>query len=130
MRISDWSSDVCSSDLICFSAAQGIPKHEITLLELKRKLINQFQFHRKRIPVLYINGNAVVVPVGKAFRKQTPGKKRTPETEKRMYIEKKQHHQPEKGKPRQRVEPGIGKRSEESREGKDGVSTSRSRWLR
>src|SRR3546814_5312773 len=65
---------------------------------------------------LYINGNAVVVPVGKAFRKQTPGKKRTPETEKRMYIEKKQHHQPEKGKPRQRVEPGIGKCKKEQHE--------------
>src|SRR3546814_5358809 len=33
-----------------------------------------------------------------------------------MYIEKKQHHQPEKGKPRQRVEPGIGKCKKEQHE--------------
>src|SRR3546814_3466650 len=56
MRISDWSSDVCSSDLACF--ADGIARDEISMDDLFDKQLrpiegsNPQQFMTRYIPFL------------------------------------------------------------------------------
>src|SRR3546814_1071922 len=40
MRISDWSSDVCSSDLLCQLGLQFMPDRQAALREMRRVLVD------------------------------------------------------------------------------------------
>src|SRR3546814_12993189 len=99
MRISDWSSDVCSSDLQLFS------KHPVTKSRCEREHDNSYDDPQKaprkhRIPVPRFSGEA---RGSRGYCKRECGKRRW-----RALVE--------------------AWRSEERRVGKECVSTCRSRW--
>src|SRR3546814_12022234 len=108
MRISDWSSDVCSSDLYCLAhvAAQVEGKARIAGAE------QGAQFQRFGAMLRHLQDRHTLVPArirGGAFLHLFPD---TSDISARIYVEE---HRPQQS-------------SEERRVGKECVSTSRSRW--
>src|SRR3546814_15413196 len=104
MRISDWSSDVCSSDLVAsgrLDIAQVTPAVEATALQICRN-------------TAYLGLLIAAVDYGMQRKKVMQGMKMTKQ-------EVKDEHRQSDGDPQM-------KRSEERSVGKECVSTCRSRW--
>src|SRR3546814_17093967 len=102
MRISDWSSDVCSSDLATLFAQPGPERRHVTIR------------HRLKITALWLLGQTVADRGGQRSGEQ--GAIGTSETQVPDY---------------QGADLFRGhRRSEERRVGKPGVSTCRDRWSR
>src|SRR3546814_16777569 len=106
MRISDWSSDVCSSDLITLLADSGLDKLKAAFIGPKGKerligVVRQTEYAAGKEPPIPVVVSAIEQKYGD-FDTQENSPGQTPEYE------------------------GI--RSEERRVGKECVSTCRSRW--
>src|SRR3546814_13948818 len=109
MRISDWSSDVCSSDLVQFN---GIPVGEITRISLDPR-----------------NPNRVLA--GVRLREDTPVRVDSTAATESQGITGGSYIQISAGTPSKPLLKEVSKetlRSEERRVGKECVSTCRSRW--
>src|SRR3546814_15292848 len=107
MRISDWSSDVCSSDLEVADGALGV-------VVVIRHLLEPGEQHC-RIEVSPVGQHDHVVPlIGERLRRQRFDHQRA--VQPGLLLER-----------RMAVVP-VGARSEERRVGKECVSTCRSRW--
>src|SRR3546814_19547389 len=105
MRISDWSSDVCSSDLIAAVTWPAEVTVRFQLSEVRQHVVAAPSDHAKPRPVVIIGDEATLGlhPVDSRTAPHHPGlKHRTP--------------------------PLLGQRSEERRVGKECVSTCRSGW--
>src|SRR3546814_12374356 len=109
MRISDWSSDVCSSDLVIYTVlhdadmlGQSIRSVMQELQENKEfiQLVSDHDIHTMIKAIRNVMGVAKIRKEEKSSKRKTGGAKRT----------------------------ASSKRSEERRVGKEGVSTCRSGW--
>src|SRR3546814_11635619 len=104
MRISDWSSDVCSSDLNCYAlllSAGKLCRIRLLFVEQSNTLEKVLCFHHRFLPVALKN----------VYRRETDVVEN-----RQMRIEFKM------------LENHSNARSEERRVGKECVSTCRSRW--
>src|SRR3546814_8873027 len=113
MRISDWSSDVCSSDLRQFSDLDAVAQHRRLPLGKVKKARRRLTLADQNFAALRRNPVSLVDQVARRRRPQS----REMLAAQRLFLGRKTHLRPAQPQARQYAKP------EERRGGKEGVRT-------